>query len=258
MKKDAWVHGSIRRILLPLITFFMVATCQANELVINTQDFPPFTYMKDGEVAGPAVDIIKAVCKEMGQPCNINLMPWPRAQHEVKTGKAQALFVIGWNPERATWLEFSLPIFNTEYGIFTHVNNPLIFKEISQLKGYSVAVYGPSNTLTTLEKIKKTVPGMKIDMTPDDIAAFKKLDADRVKAVFSNKDVGIALLKQLELKNVRYAGMQSKLNYYIAFSRANSPKGTVDKFNEVYKKLYQSREIQKLLKGYGMKPAAIE
>lgn len=176
----------------------------------------------------------------------------------MKDGKAQALFLIGWNADREAALWPSPAVLDTEYGFFVRADNPLQFKELVQLSGYSVAVYGPSDTATTLEKVREKEPGFAVEVSPDDESVFRKLDSGRVMAAFSNRDVGLAIVKKLGLKNVRYAGMQSKLKYFIGFSKTTVPKATVDKFNETYRKLWVSGEIPRILKGYGLEPSALE
>jgi polar amino acid transport system substrate-binding protein len=79
-----------------------------------------------------------------------------------------------------------------------------------------------------------------------------------VKAAFSNRDVGAAMIAKLGLKNLRYAGKQSELRYYIGFSKEFAPKESVDAFNAAYRRLYKSGEIQKILKSYKMTPSAQE
>jgi polar amino acid transport system substrate-binding protein len=170
------------------------------ELKLNTQDFAPFNYEVNGVVSGPAADIIRKICSEMKIDCSLHLLPWRRAQDEVAYGTAQGLFVIGWNEERAKTLYFSPPILNTEYGFFVRDDNPLKFKQNSDVKGYTVGTFGPSNTATALEKIKGEIKELTIDMTPDDESAFKKLSLGRVDAVFSNKDVGNDMMRKLGIK----------------------------------------------------------
>lgn len=239
----------------------LAAACgiaSAQELVFNTQDFSPFSYLENKEVAGPGADIIKAVCKEAGLAYAFKLLPWTRAQDEVKTGKAHALFLIGWNDERAAWLDQSPPLLDTEYGFFVAASDSLKFSEPKQLSDYSVAVYGPSNTQTTLEKLKPSIPGMSIDVSPTDDAAFLKLEKGMAKAVFSNRDVGQALIKKLGLKNVRYAGKQSSLKYYIGFSKQAVPKASLEAFNAAYRRLYKAGRIHDIVKPYGLSVSAIE
>ena len=129
----------------------------ASELIFNTQDFAPFSYEVNGVVSGPAADVIRRVCTDMKIDCPMRLLPWRRAQQEVVEGKAHAMFVIGWNAERAKWLSFSPPLLNTEYGFFVRDDNPFKFTQNSDVKGEVVGVFGPWNTATSLEKIKAEI-----------------------------------------------------------------------------------------------------
>jgi polar amino acid transport system substrate-binding protein len=231
---------------------------EAAELVFDTQDFAPFSYETNGVVSGPAADIIRRVCADMKITCLQRLLPWRRAQQEVEEGKAQAMFLIGWNAERAKVLYFSLPVVNTEYGFFVREDNPLVFTRDADVRGYVVGVFGPSNTATALGKIKAGVGDLTIDMTPDDESAFRKLSLGRVKAVFSNRDVGFDLMKKLGISNVRYAGRQQTLKYYIGFSQKFTDKKLVEQFNVTYRTLHKQGVIQDILGRYHMEPAALE
>ncbi|OHD15128.1 MAG: hypothetical protein A2086_07065 [Spirochaetes bacterium GWD1_27_9] len=229
------------------------------ELVFNTQEFAPFSYNIDGVVSGPGVDVITAVCEKTGtiKP-TFNLLPWTRAQQEVKDGKAHALFLIGKNKEREETFYFSHPIIITEYGFFVTTDNKKEFKDIVDFKEMTVGVYGPSNTATTLEEIKEKIKDMKIDQTVDDESGFRKLSYNRINAVFSNIDVGYALLKKLNIKNVKYVYSYKKIKYYVGFSKQFVDKKTVDKFNDAYTALYKEKTIKNIIDGYQMVIAPLE
>jgi polar amino acid transport system substrate-binding protein len=231
---------------------------RAAELILNTQDFAPFSYLDNGTVAGPAADIIRRVCAEAKIDCPMRLLPWRRAQQEVTEGKAHGMFLIGWNAERATWLHFSPAVLDTEYGFFVRDDNPLKFTQNADVKGYVVGVFGPSNTATALEKIKAEVKDLTIDMTPDDESAFRKLSLGRVKAVFSNRDVGYALMRKLGITNVRYTGRQQSLKYYIGFSKKFSDKQLVDLFNATYRALHRQGAVAEILTRYRMTAATLD
>ena len=230
----------------------------AAELILDTQDFAPFNYEVNGVVSGPAADVIRRVCADIKIDCPMRLLPWRRAQQEVEEGKAHGMFVIGWNTERAKWLYFSPALLNTEYGFFVRDDNPLQFSQNADVKGYTVGAFGPSNTATSLEKIKAEVKDLTIDMTPDDAAAFRKLSLGRVKAVFSNRDVGYDMLKRLGIANVRYSGRQQTLKYYIGFSQKFTDKKVVDQFNATFRALHKQGVIQEILGRYRMDAAALE
>jgi polar amino acid transport system substrate-binding protein len=249
-----------RVVCLSVLLSLWVLTIRAAaaELTFNTQDFPPFSYEVKGVVSGPVADVTRKVCAEMKTDCTIRLLPWRRAQQEVEQGKINGMFPIGWNAERAKWLYASPPLLETEYGFFVRDDNPLSFKQIADVKGYVVGVFGPSNTATSLEKIKAEVGDLTIDMTPDDLAAFRKVSLGRVQAVFSNRDVGYDALRRLGITNVRYSGRQQTLKYYIGFSQKSTDKKLVDEFDATYRRLHKQGVIQQVLKAYKMDAAPLE
>lgn len=250
--------------LLALMLCLTSAQSWSQELKFTTQDFPPFSYNINGAVAGPAVDIIRRVCAEMNTKCNFRLLPWARAQKEVKIGKANGMFVIGWNERRAKWVDFTPPIMNTEYGFFVRHDNPLKFKKSAGIAGYKIGVYGPSNTSNSLGKIRKKMVAegltpITVDMRPDDESGFKKLALGRINAVFSNRDVGLALIAKLGLTDkIRYSGAQRKLKYYIGFSKAHNDKKIVETFIAAYRKLHESGDVKKILDKHSMEISKLE
>ena len=228
------------------------------ELKFNTQNFEPFNYEVNGVVSGPTADIIRRVCGDMKITCTFNLLPWRRAQDEVAQGIAHGLFTIGWNEERAKTLHFSPALMNTEYGFFVRNDHPLKFKQASDVKGFTVGVFGPSNTSFFLDKIKAEIKDLTIDMTPEDETAFKKLSLGRVDAVYSNRDVGYFLMGKLDIKNIRYAGYHTGLKYYVGFSQRFTDKKLVDQFNVTFRNLHKRGVIQEILAKYKMNSAPLE
>ncbi len=228
------------------------------EVIFNTQDFPPFCYEEEGVVKGPVAEIIIEIANEMNIQYCFRILPWIRAQREVEYGKAHGLFVIGWNEQRALWLHFSPPVLETEYGFFVGMDDDLDYREIGDLDGYIVGVYGTSNTSISLEKLYWEKENFTIDMTTDDRAAFLKLERGRVSAVYSNLDVGIAMLKRLNIQNVRYAGIHKKLNYYIGFSLKYNNPVFLEEFDKTFLRLYKEGIIPRILESYDLRSVEIE
>ena len=241
-----------------VVALVLAQAAHGNEIIFNTQEFAPFNYSADGVAAGPVADIVRRICSDTKMSCPMRVLPWRRAQQEVAEGKAHALFSIGWNAERAKTLHFSPPLLNTEYGFFVRDDNPLKFTQNADVKGYTVGVFGPSNTSTALEKIKADVGDLTIDMTPDDESAFRKASLGRVRAVFSNRDVGYDLIKKLGIANLRYTGRQQSLKYYVGFSQQFTDKKLVDQFNTTFRTLHKQGVIQEILGRYRMDAATLE
>ncbi|WP_038292077.1 substrate-binding periplasmic protein [Zooshikella ganghwensis] len=237
----------------------------AEELVFNTQDFPPFNYTVDNKVEGPAADIIRAACQALSYSCKFKLLPWRRAINEVKEGKAHGLFVIGWNKERDQWLYYSPPLMETAYGFFVRKSNTLNYSGLKDIEGYRVGVFGPSNTSKSLEKIKQSMESeslnaIHIKMVSDDINIFKMLDDPKrnLTSVYSNKDVGMAIIHQVNLGNIRYAGSHKKLNYYFGLSKEFTDKKVADAFSNTVSDMRNSGKLKEILDSYHMRLAPID
>jgi polar amino acid transport system substrate-binding protein len=251
IKSRAWLVAAAMAIVVP-------ADAQQVTLRFTTQDFAPFNYEIDGRVSGPAQELILAACAKMRAKCTTELLPWARAQKEVADGKANGMFVIGWNKPRAEVLHFSPPLMKTEYGFFVHGDSKLVYKEIKDVQGLMVAVYGPSNTATSLDALQKRMASqnlkpIEIEMRPDDEAGVKKLAAARVDAVFSNREVGFALAAKLGLREkIRYAGKTSELNYYIGFSKKHNDAKILEKFDAALTELMKDGTAKKILDKFEM------
>ena len=163
--------------------------------------------------------------------------------------------MLGKNAEREQWLWFSQPVITTEYGFFVHSSNPLDYKQVSDLSNYRVAVYGPSNTSLSLQQLSaqsEHKKGFTIFVRPDDVTGFRQLNAGRVDAVYSNKAVGQAMIENLKLTSIRYAGLEKTLEYYVAFNKREIAPEIVRAFNQGLDKLVLSGELHQLAQSYGL------
>jgi len=236
-------------------------TEQKTELRFVTLEFSPFVYAVDGIVSGPGAEVIAAVCKRMNITCSFALYPWRRAQMLVKAGDAEAMMVVGRNPKREEWVRFSPPVFQTEYGYFVRADNRMSYRDDQDVQGYNVGVFSPSNTANSLRKIQASMVerGLKpiiIDERPDDVSGFKKLAVGRLDAVYSNRDRGNEVIRKHELnENIRYAGANKTLQYYVGFSRAGNNSRLLDRFDQEYLNLYREGVVEAIIKNYHLQAA---
>jgi polar amino acid transport system substrate-binding protein len=207
-----------------LAVAFTSQAVAADRIRFVTLEFAPFVYGENQQVTGPGRDIIDAVCARAKIECSYDIYPWRRAQELMKTGDADGMMVIGRNKKREAWIRFSPPHFRTEYGVFFRADNAMNYTDISQLEGYRVGVFAPSNTAVQLAAIRdEMVAGgltpIEIDERPDDSSGFRKLAAGRIDAVYSNRDRGRQILQAEGLTTgVRYAGGHKAIQPMAAMS----------------------------------------
>ncbi|WP_041421626.1 substrate-binding periplasmic protein [Shewanella sediminis] len=247
---------------LHVLLFLMInllLPAEGAELKFVTHDFPPFSYESGGTLSGAAIDIVRQTCSEIEISCPIELLPWKRSQFKVRRGHVQAMLVIGWNNKRAQWLSFSPPLLKTQYGFFVNRSNPLDYLSLSDLAGARVGVLESSNTFSHLTKIRQqmiesNLKPISIQGIHDNNLVFKMLDNEgrNIEMIYSNRDVGNTLIVNNNLKNVRYAGPNEELYYYIGFGRKHADKELVERFNNGFMKLQQAGVIQDILAQYNL------
>ncbi|MEM7021500.1 MAG: transporter substrate-binding domain-containing protein [Pseudomonadota bacterium] len=249
-------------VVLSIVGLASASALAAEKLRFVTLEFAPFIYGENQQVAGPGRDVIAAVCEEANIDCSFDIYPWRRAQELIRDGEADGMMVIGRNPEREEWLWFSPPLFRTEYGFFVSAENPLEFEDLSQIAGYRVGVFAPSNTATQLEGIRDQmvadgIDPIEIDQRPDDAAGLRKLAAGRLDAVYSNRDRGDAIIRDERLSaEVRYAGPHQAIFYYAGVTKTFPDRGLVDHFLDAWRRLFANGVAQSIIEGYGLEPGS--
>jgi polar amino acid transport system substrate-binding protein len=179
------------------LLLLLTSSVQAATLKFVHSEFAPFHYARDGVSAGPTVELVSKVCAEAHIACSFEVRPVRRALNGLRRGKADGMFVLGWNEERATWLHFSPPLLRTDIGFFVRQDNPLQFTSLEDLKGYTVAVWGPTYISRHLEQlIAHRRLNLTLEITPRGEHGFDKLSLGRVDAAYHNRDVGNHLIKQ--------------------------------------------------------------
>ncbi len=233
-------------------------------LILNTQNFAPFHYpaSREGMADGPIPQIVKLACAKAGINCRIFLYgEWRQAQEDVKQGKADGMFVIAWNSKRSKWLYRSTAIIDTEYGLFVRNDNPLeldqLLKQPSIINNYTIGVYGPSGTASSLTKLKDALESknvkVSIDMAADDTPLFEKLSLSKNKyAVYSNRIVGESIVRGLGMSTIRYAGKHRALSYYVGFSKERVSPKLVEDFNSAFQGLVTSGEVVSIMANHSM------
>jgi polar amino acid transport system substrate-binding protein len=229
-----------------------------------TLEFAPFIYGENKQVAGPGRDVIAAVCERAKVACSFDIYPWRRAQSLMRAGNADGMMVIGRNAEREEWLDFSPPLFRTEYGFFVRGNDAMDYSDPAQVAGIRIGVFAPSNTETQLRNLRENMIAagldpFTIDGHPDDAAGMRKLAAGRLDAVYSNRDRGWEIVRAEGLEGqVHYAGGDKGILYYSGITKAYADRAAVARFFEAWHALFAEGAAQKIIEGYGLEPATVE
>lgn len=247
-------------ILLSVMLIAWPVSSTERALRFVTQSFAPFSYEESGQAAGPAVDIMRAVCDTAGVRCLFSVMPWRRAVAEVQNGQADGLFPLLPSRDREKTLWLSAPLLSTAYGFFVPIRSRWHYRAPADLAGMTLGVYGPSGTASALQEVTAQSRNVKTEVELNNLTAFRKLAGGRYgtqAAVFANREVGLALLKQGTLGDLKQAGELPPIHYVFALSRQTSSATQMSRLNHALDELQRSGQIKAILARHGLDTAPL-
>lgn len=112
-------------------------------LQIITETAPPASFTdKDGELAGLAVEIVRAVQEELGDRTQIQVMPWARGYDAAVTTADVALFPTTRTPAREQLFQWVGPLFTTRWVIYARAGSGFRFSSLDDARSISrIGVY---------------------------------------------------------------------------------------------------------------------
>ena len=208
-------HLLIFLILLFLITTFSVVYATAGgvtEVPTNVSNDTPLLFLGNMNIApviyldgttpkGVDVDIVQALAQHMSRPVEIRAMNWSEAQVLVARGEADALIQINPTEERLKLFDFSDPLLESQFTIFTR-SDTLGISGISSLFGLRVGV--ESGGLP--QKVLGKYPHIQLTDIPGFPGGFKELNEGSLDAVVVDYRVGSYILAENNIQNIRVTG----------------------------------------------------
>lgn len=112
-----WPDLHIFGLMLGLMA--LPATAQTRDPIrLATQNLPPYHMLVDGQIKGVAFDRVTCALDRMGQPYEIILMDWSRAQLLTQNGEVEGFFAGSPNKARAVYATPSDPVITEDLAWF--------------------------------------------------------------------------------------------------------------------------------------------
>lgn len=209
-------------ILAVCVTFSPVAHAEEQYLPIVFEDYPPYEYVKDGQVTGINMDIIREAFKRMGKTPFFEPRPWKRALYQLKHGEILALSSGFKTDKREEFAYFPItPLAMETNMVIALKDRGLRIGNLQGLRGLKVGVvreyvYGePFDSMHGLDKVE----------APSSHQLLKLLLNQRIDVAICNKDVFRHLGRQAKVSDqLDYVYEIGSHPLYIMFSKAHGDK----------------------------------
>ncbi len=177
------------------------ATNTTSLLFLGNQNIAPVIYLNGNTPSGVAIDIVHALAYHISQPIEIRAMNWSEAQALVAQGDADALIQINPTEERKKVYDFSDPLLESHFSIFTRADK-IGISGVSSLRGLKVGVESGGFPQHLLE----SDPYIKLAIIPNFTEGFNLLNAGSLDAVLVDYRVGSYILAQNNIRNIKVTG----------------------------------------------------
>lgn len=217
------------------------ATNETKLLFLGNQNIAPVIYLDGTTPSGIAIDIVHELAKHIPQPCEIQVMDWTEAQTLVAQGKADVLIQINPTDERRKIYDFSDPLLESHFSIFTNTEKMGI-TGISSLRGLRVGVEAGGLP----QQLLGADPQINLVIIPNFLEGFLDLNANRVDAVVVDYRVGSYVIAINNLKNIKVTG-EPIASSYSAFAVKKGNSQTLNEINNALRIIRADGSYQKII-----------
>ena len=240
--------------LFMISMFVLSSTGRADKpIAFGIETLPPFNYENiDGRPDGPGIEMARKICKSLNRECRFNMYPVKRLLVMISKNELDGIITLGKNESRMKSFYFSRPYTKSEYGFFVLKGPNAKIHDVEKFNGYKVVTLYGSNMLKTLENLKKK-PAVDFEIVTELTLekAFKKLSNGRYQTdkvvIFANRDIGLFLMRNMNITNLRYTASQNQVHYYVGFPKKEGILPFVQAFTDEMDKLYENGGLADIL-----------
>jgi len=110
--------------------------------VLTEPDYPPFNYYdEEGQLTGFNVDLARAICRELGVPCEINTAEWNTLIPSLKNNEADAVVAsMAINAKSMAVVDFTSRYYSTPARFAARTGSPITEISVAALEDKKIAV----------------------------------------------------------------------------------------------------------------------
>jgi polar amino acid transport system substrate-binding protein len=122
-----------------LLSVNLLTVDSDRELIIFTEEFPPYNFTKDESITGINVELVTAACKSANIRCTFQMYPWKRAFRMAQQTPNSGLVSTARSPERERLFKWVGPFVRSQNCIFKLASrDDIIINEQTPVSNYSM------------------------------------------------------------------------------------------------------------------------
>lgn len=236
---------------LLLITLLCFSTLIAKEeILIPTDDWPPFRMTNENIYSGIDFDLLEELSKRLNMQTNFRHYPWARSLANMKNGTVDMITGIALKKERQEYIKYSSipyyscsPVFYTQKGLGQNI------KTYNDLKKYLVGYVNNSAYFKQFDNDKT----LQKRAVTNEQQLLKMLALKRMKVIIGTDcqaDFEIAKLGlQNQVEKTSYRP-EKRIDLYVGISRKSTLINKMDEINSVLKNIIDEGKVKEFASKY--------
>jgi polar amino acid transport system substrate-binding protein len=169
------------------------APAQARELLLTTENYPPFNMQEEGsqQIIGISTDIVRRLMVRAGINYSIKFLPWQRAYAMALDETDTCVFSTTLTEERRPLFKWVGPLVSNDWVFFGRPDSELAIDSIEDVRPYVIGGYKGDAVAVFLEQ-----QGMELDLASHDHVNPAKLAAGRFDIWATGNHLGPYLARQ--------------------------------------------------------------
>lgn len=249
----------IKRLLLVLASasVLLLNTARAEnspdtELVLLTENFPPYNMAKDGKnfakgenINGIAADIVREMFKRAGLSYSLTLrFPWERVYKMALENPGYGAFVMARLPDRENLFKWVGPIGPDDWVMLAKADSKITLDILDNARKYKIGAYKGDAIAETLTK-----QGLKPIVMLRDQDNAKKLDNGQIDLWATGDPAGRYLAKQVGVTELKTVLRFNSAELYLALNK-NVSDETVKKLQTALDQMRKDGVVDEIMGRY--------
>lgn len=179
MKADFLIRAAVMATMVALATG--AGAAEVDDLVLMTEEYPPYNYTEDGKPKGFAVDLLVRILEKAGSKLtreDIRVMPWSNAYNQALQKPNTVVFATSRTPSREDLFKWVGPMSVNRIALIAPKKRGLEIGSMEAAKRHAIGAIRDDSGENLL--IQKGVEKEKIERLTNPLSMIRMMEAGRI------------------------------------------------------------------------------
>lgn len=191
-----------------IMGLLLSASYAAEEILIVTEEWPPYNYSEDGKIAGFSTEIVQNLLEIMKKNYEIQILPSMRSSHTLNTRPHTMMFSMFRTPERESQYKWIGPLVDASIYFYKRKDSNIKIERLEDMKNANLNVCCRQAGLVRNLLGEKGFHNLDATATKS-LPIYQKLLAGRCDLAISDTDLGVRY--NLKFINVKMDDVLEKI-----------------------------------------------